>query len=172
VAVPADLNTVNNPTTGQPIPASWGDHVRTWVEFLADPPRVFAYHDTTQSKSTGTTLSALVANSELYDTDSMHTTSGSTGRITINTDGDYFFTVVLAVEADAAGNRATAFTVDNTTDYLVDLRGGVATNSIGVSGHRTLSLVAGQYVEVKVWQNSGSDKDYTLDEFSARWIGR
>jgi len=169
---PADLNTIENPTAGQPHTAAWGDHVRTWVEFLASPPRCSVSHSTTQSQSSGTTLNALNADTESIDTDSMHSTSVNTSRITINTDGDYLLGTVVSYAANGTGNRAVAFRVNGTTDYLVDIRTGTATNSTGISGSLVLPLVTTDYVEVVTWQTSGGALNATLTQFSARWIGR
>jgi hypothetical protein len=167
-----DLNTIHNPATGTIPPASWGDQIRDNLESHEDPARTSVYHDTTQSKTSGTTLQALAANSEHYDTANQHSNVTTNSRITVAADGRYRLGAVLSWAASGTGNRATAFTVNGTDDYLVDIRTGTATNSTGISGSRTISLTAGDYVEVTVWQTSGGALLCTLDEFSVERTGR
>lgn len=168
----ADLNTLHNPATGTIPPASWGDQARDNLEFLIDPPACSVYHNTTQTIATGTTLLVLAANAENYDNNAMHSTVTNNSRITAITAGRYRIGVVLSWAANATGNRATAFRVNGTTDYVVDIRVGTATNSTAISGSRTLVLAANDYVEVFVWQSSGGNLDVTVSEFAAKFETR
>jgi hypothetical protein len=170
-----DPNTVHDPSTGAVIPAAWGDVVRSDLEYLVDPPACSVYHSLSVTKGTGTTLSALAANSENYDNAAMHSTSVSSSQILVPYDGRYQAGVVLSWDANASGNRATAFQVNGgggSDDYLVDIRTGTSGNSTGVSGYRTLELTAGDIVEVAVWQNSGGNLDVDLVEFSLIFFTR
>lgn len=162
-----DPNTILTPDPGDVLTAAWCDTVRDDLEFLVDPPACSVYHNTTQSQTTGTALTALAANSENYDNDSMHSTVTNNSRITIQTAGRYEVGAVVSWAANATGNRALAFAKNGVgvNDYLVDIRTGTATNSTGISGSRTLVLAAGDYVEVSVWQTSGGNLNATLTEF-------
>jgi len=162
-----DPATILTTDPGDVLTAAWCDTVRDDLEALIDPPACSVYHNTTQTKTTGTSLSALSANSENYDNDSMHSTVTNNSRITIQTAGRYEVGVVLSWAASATGNRALAFTVNGTTDYVVDIRTGTASNSTAISGSRTLVLAAGDYVEPSVWQSSGGDLNATLSEMYA-----
>jgi spore coat protein U-like protein len=168
-----DLNTIHNPATGTVPPAAWGDQVRDNFESHEDPPACSCFRNTSQAVPSGSTLGALNANDENYDNDSMHSTVTNNSRITINTAGRYTFLAVVTFQANASGNRALAFTVDGTTNYLVELfPSGQGTNSCVMSGTRTIVLAAAQYVECQIWQNSGSTLNVTLDEFAAWRITR
>lgn len=162
-----DLATIQDTDPGDILTAAWCDQARDNQEFFIDPPACSVYHNTTQTKSSSTSLSTALANSENYDNASMHSTSSNTSRITIQTAGRYEVGVVLSWAANSTNNRATAFLVNGTTDYIVDLRVSPSVNSAGISGSRTLVLSAGDYVEVAVWQNSGGDLALTLTEFYA-----
>jgi hypothetical protein len=170
-----DPNTVSNPTTGAVITAAWGDVIRDDLEYLIDPPACSVSHSASVTKGTGTSLSALAADTEAYDNATMHSTSVSNSQILIPYDGRYQVGVVLSWDANASGNRATAFQVNGgggSDDYLVDIRTGTSGNSTGVSGYRTLELTAGDIVEVAVWQNSGGNLDVDLVEFSVIFFTR
>lgn len=160
-----DLLNIQTLDVGDILTAACMTQARDNDEFLIDPPACSVYHSTTQSQASGTTLVGLSANSENYDNASMHSTSSLTSRIVVPLDGRWEIGTVVAWAADGAGNRAVAFRVNGTDDYVVDIRGGTSTNSTVQNGSRTLVLTAGDRVEVFVWQTSGSPLDCTLDEF-------
>lgn len=144
------------------------------------PPACRVFHNTTQSIAHNVDQ-VLVFNSERYDTDSMHSTSVLTERITINTAGLYVFTFT--------GQMATA--VDYTTLYTYIRLNGATIIGIGPAATGTTSAVAdpvsvttvykcaaGDYVEVLQRQNNGATAARNMlqannysPEFTAVWIG-
>lgn len=167
-----DPNTISNPTTGQPILASWGDVVRDNLEFLINPPSCSVYHSTSQTLTTGVGAS-LSADSEHFDNDSMHSTSTNNTRITIQTPGRYLVFGAITFPNNTTAGRAIAFRVNNTTNYiatLVQAAGGATVTEI--TGVRAIVLGAGDYVECRAAQYSGGNLDVTLNEFAATFFTR
>lgn len=150
-----DPNTVSNPTTGQVAPASWGDAVRDALIFLVDPPQFAARGAATQNVNTSTDT-VLTAGTEDYDSDGMHSTSSNTGRGTVATAGKYRANAVIAWDSDTTGRREVRFLVNGTTQHVVGVTAAVASLTQNVS--KMLVLAAGDYVEVQVWQNSGTTR--------------
>ena len=163
----ADLATIQTIATGEVFTAATLQQARDNEEFLIDPPACSVYNSASVNQASGTTLTVLSANSENYDNDSMHSTSSNTSRITIQTAGRYEVGMVVSWAASGTGNRAHAFLVNGTDAFVVDLRSGTSTNSTSISGSRTLILEEGDYVEVEVFQTSGSTLAATLVEFYA-----
>ena|SRR5688572_21878863 len=170
-----DLNTIHNPATGLVAPAAWGDGVRDNFEFLADPPAASVYNSGTQNV-TNNTMTVLTANSENYDNDAMHSTVTNTSRLTVQTAGRWEFNAVVNFNGAGSGSPSTRlleFFVNGITSYGAGQypdAGTAATSQI--MGGRTLTLVVGDYVEVRVRQQSGVTVAVTLNEFWALWRTR
>lgn len=168
-----DLNTIHNPTSGTIPPASWGDQIRDNLEFLVDPPAVSAYHSAAVTL-TDDTLTKMVADSELFDNASWHSTSSNTSRLTapIACRALVFATVVF--DPNATGERLVDFLVNNTTQYV-----GVAgapnpsgSRNTGITVVRAIIFAAGDYVECRSRQKSGGNLDARLYEFGATFLTR
>lgn len=163
-----------NPATGDPILASWGDAVNTGMDYLATNfPHCSVYNSGAVSSTTNVLLKML-ADSELSDIGGMHSTVSNTSRITIpaNEGGLYVCTATVAFDPNANGERLLRFLVDNTTAYPCQSVAANPTGGLGtqLNGVRTISIAAGSYVEVQIRQNSGGNLDVTLLDFSVRWI--
>ena len=115
--------------------------------------------------------------SENYDTDSLHSTVTNTSRITIPSGkgGKWLFTGCMAFASNGTKVRRTNLVVNGTTSYLpIAQQATVATD--GDSTHGTfawpLNLVAGDYVEMQAYQNSGGSLDFkTASVFTATYLG-
>lgn len=119
------------------------------------PPSARVYHNAAQSIPNAT-LAALSFNSERFDTDSIHSTSSNTSRLTCNTAGLYLITGAVAFDANAAGIRSLRVRLNGAT-YLanqqVNASGGGLDSMLTVS--TLYQMAAGDYVEMVVYQNSG-----------------
>ena len=168
-----DPNTVHNPTTGAVIPASWGDNVRDNLEFLIDPPACSVYGSAVQVL-TDNTAAAILADSELFDSAAMHSTSSNTSRITIPTGlgGRYMIVATVFFESNGTGARIVRLRVDGSTNTDMLAVGGSAASSTVLSFSKPLVLTAGQYVEIMGLQTSGGDLDVQLTDFSAYFLTR
>jgi hypothetical protein len=172
-----DPQTVHNPTTGTVIPASWGDTVRDCLEFLIDPPSCSVSASGAQSVGTGADT-ALTADTEQYDNDSMHSTSSNTSRITITTAGRYLFTANVSYASSASTRVLTRFKHTlaggaTSTTYACDSRaaiGGATPDQVSIT--RSFVMAAGDWMEVLVNQDSGGNLNVTLQEFVALFVTR
>jgi hypothetical protein len=150
--------------------ANMNTHLRDNMSFVGAPPQCSVSTVTPQSIA-NLTLTALNADLEAYDNDSMHSTSTNNSRITINTAGRYLFCATVGF-SNATGLRQGIFRRDGTTYIL----GGVITMAVTVvadtvlSFSQTIPLTAGQYIEVMARQDSGGNLDVGLHDFSATLI--
>ena len=168
----ADLNTIQTYNPGDILTAAAIAQVRTNQEFFIDPPACSVYNSAVQSIPNATST-ALTANSENYDNDSMHSTATNTSRITIQTAGRYLLSGTILYDNNATGARSVTFRKNGTTSYVATSAPNIgSTLDMGISGMRTLVLAAGDYVECLGYQNSGGALDATLQEFVALFLTR
>jgi hypothetical protein len=115
-----------------------------------------AYKATTAQSLTNNAETVITYNTEEFDTDGFHSTVTNTSRFTIPTGkGGKYLVVATAATADATGIR-----------QLTIFKNGTAVNRIlqtAVSGFESqmlisciVDLVATDYVELGIYQNSGS----------------
>lgn len=171
------------PTTrivGERITAAiWNQDVVDNVAFLANPPSCFVYNSGNQSISDATETT-LTFDSERWDTNSMHSTSLDTGRITFNTAGIYL--VQGNVRITAGNDYSMAYLSirrDGTTEIAIVLHTTTTFNTnpiLNVSVVR--KFAAAQYVELRAYQdNTASAARNVLNNaessptFSATWLG-
>lgn len=114
---------------------------------------------------------------ENYDTDSLHSTTTNTSRITIPTGkgGKWLFTGCMAFASNGTKVRRANLTVNGTTSYAPIAQQATAATD-GDSTHGTfawpLNLVAGDYVEMSAYQNSGGSLNFKTDSvFTATYLG-
>ena len=102
------------------------------------------------------TNTALTFDSERFDTDSIHSTSSNTGRLTATVAGKYFITALVRWAANVTGRRTVFLRLNGSTD-IAHIAADAATG--GVNTIQEVSclyeLAKGDYVEVVVNQNSG-----------------
>lgn len=162
----AALSTVQATDPGDILTAAWCDQVDENFQFFADPPACSVFNSTAVAVGNNTNH-IMVAGSENYDNDAMHSTSSNTSRITVQTAGRYLAIATVSFAANATGNRQAEFYVNGVTSgggALIDNAG--ASNSTGLLLVRMLVLSVGDYVEVNVVQRSGGNLNATLSEFS------
>lgn len=168
-------------TAGTTITEAWGDSVAAAIAYLATPPACRVYHDTTQSIADNS-LVALVFNSERFDPTAMHSTSVSTGRITINDAGVYQvgFHGRLTGAADYVHVEAQ-LRLNGTTTIAVGGGGGpsgAATPEPVFDVSTIYKFAPADYVEVVVYQDNTANAARNLlstaafsPEFYAAWLG-
>lgn len=122
-----------------------------------------AYATAAQSITTGV-FTAVLLDSELYDTASYHSTVTNTSRLTVPQDGYYAFGAQASFQASAGGSgqRFVGITYNGgttTADYLC--RNSMPGTGVGGGGVRHVStagaasLGSGTYIEAYVYQDSG-----------------
>jgi hypothetical protein len=162
---------------GQFIAASlWNDDVRDAVDFLLSPPRCRLW-STAAVSATTSTYTAMTWNSEDYDTDGMHSTSSNTSRITIVTPGLYQLSGVLGWAGNATGRRWQQWYLNGVSlgvDYSTIFYAGGSSAIEMPAATTCVELIAGDYVELFGWQDSGVNLNmnpttsYSYAE--ARWV--
>ena len=173
----------SDPSPGNVAPASWGDAVRAGLNYLANPPACRVWHNTTQSiphaASTG-----LVFNSERYDTDSMHSTSSNTGRITFNTAGLYLVQFHAQMQTAADYTLVEFFIRLNASPIICLATIGThasPTDGPAQSVSAVYKFAVGDWIQPHIFQvnsaaaarlvNAGTAVNQFMAEFSATWVG-
>ena len=82
-------------------------------------------------------------------------------RLTAPIDGMYLAVGTVAFEASSSGHRALNILLNNTTEIC---RSDFPTVGNSVDTHTTVTsptfqMATGEYIELRAWQNSGSDLD-------------
>ena len=104
------------------------------------------------------TWTALNFNSEVFDTDGMHSSVTNTDRLTVVTPGTYLIGGQLAFAANGAGIRGIEIFLNGAT-----VIGEVNDIPVGTGNWRmaiapTLyQLIAGDYLQLRAYQTSGGD---------------
>jgi hypothetical protein len=164
----SDLNLIHNPATGTIPPATWGDQIRANFVALGARPACSVSNSAVQAVTTGGTGEVLTANTEAYDTDSMHSMSVATSRITFNTAGLYLVIATVQFANNTTGNRSVSFKIDGTTDiermFVPACQGA---NSTVLTATYLAPFSAAQYAECRAVHSVGSDLNVTLLEFAA-----
>lgn len=165
----------------RPTAAQFNEEIRDWVAALANPPACRVNHNTTQSINDNTET-ALVFNSERYDTDSMHSTSSNTSRITFNTAGLYVVGGTAALVNGSADwvRVSLGIRLNGTTSLgfqTVSDQNGSSHNP-HISNVTTYKFAVNDYVELTMLHDNTSNAARNVvsagnssPEFWATWIG-
>ncbi|GAI27094.1 unnamed protein product, partial [marine sediment metagenome] len=97
----------------------------------------------------------LTFNRERYDTDTIHSTTVNPSRLTCMTAGKYLIVGQALFVANAAGRRAFVIRLNGTTDIAAYRAGLDSTNNVDVTITTVYDLATTDYVEFRVYQNSG-----------------
>lgn len=158
---------------------TFGDVVIADLNFLANAPTCRVYHNTTQSIAHNT-AQAVVFNSKRWDTDTMHSTSVNTNRITLTTAGVYAVSFVAALTGGTDYTRVTATLRVNGVLSICGATVTQTTKSHAPQLNLTTiwKFVAADYVEALITQENGASAARNLlsvsaetPEFAANWIG-
>lgn len=119
------------------------------------------------------TATALTADTESFNTDSLHSTVSNTSRITVPVTGYYLLNCNVYFAANTTGKRVVDFRLNGTTFFgtsAVDPDGSLTDPNIPITA--IVLLAATDYVEVIAFQNSLGSLNVTLQRFSAaRMLG-
>ena len=158
-------------TTGQVVTVASG--LPSWATPGASSFVGCALYNSAALSIANATLTTVLWNSEDFDTDSFHSTSTNTGRITIPSgkDGKYLFIVTTLFDVNATGFRGVRFNKNGSVqNYLETQPGG--TGNGGVSLSAIYNLVATDYIEAAVEQTSGGALNVkTLSRFQCVYLG-
>jgi hypothetical protein len=144
-------------TAGQVLKVNSGATAPEWGAASAAASFVgaSAYNNANQSISNAT-WTVLNFNSENFDTDAFHSTSTNTSRMTIPSgkNGKYMVTMKGHFQGNSTGDRFVGL-VKNGSSVGAWRLSAVSGNSIGFGQSVVMDLVATDYLQVEVYQDSG-----------------
>lgn len=118
------------------------------------------YASGTQAITTAT-FTAVLFDTEEYDTDALHDTGSNTGRLTASATGKWNVTAGVTWDTNTTNNRYLLMRVNGTTYVRGTIR-----QDVGSSGRASqnissgpIALSATDYVEVLVYQDSGGNRN-------------
>lgn len=155
--------TIMNATTG----------VKGALDFILSPPRTSVYQTATTSCTNGA-ATVILFDTEAYDTDTMHSTSSNTGRITATTTGLYTVYGQVCMASNATGTRTLSLLKNGATTLAnARLQSVIATNAY-IDLEIDVQMTAGDYVELTMTQTSGGALATVAGAgntwFQARWV--
>lgn len=165
-----DIATLMNIAPGEPLPAAVVQQIRDNQEFLIDPP-LCSVRGSSAQNIPNSAATALLAETELFDNDSMHSTSVNPERITVQTPGRYRFSTRVEFASASGGAREIRFYKNNTlmgAGFMMTPNSGVHV----VTTYIEDVSMAGDYYHVTVVQTSGNVLAVTLRQFSAMFLSR
>lgn len=123
-------------------------------------PQARVYNDTSANNTlTSGTEATVVFNQERWDNGDLHSTSANTGRLTAPITGLFLFGTHLAIASNATGRRyvglRVTFAAGGSAFVAFDERAAVNGDDTYISLSTSYQLAAGDYVEVRAFQNSG-----------------
>lgn len=119
--------------------------------------RVYNSTDFTHN-STGNWV-AVTFDTERFDTDTIHSTSTNTSRLTINTGGKYLIGGAVTFTANATGQRQLGIRDGGATFRVVTTEQGLDAVQVRLSVVTLYDMAANDYVELMAWQDSGGNLD-------------
>lgn len=169
------------PAVGSSIAAgTFGSLTAAALSFLLSPPRCGVYQTAAGTFTTSGTFYAVGFDTEAYDTDSMHSTSSNTSRLTATTSGLYTVLAQIAFASNATGIRSV--------DVRKNAAGNPASGTLLLSERATavsgvvttvpvafdVQLAAGDYIELFGAQTSGGSLNSSAGVNSTfaymRWV--
>ncbi len=123
---------------------------------------VTAYRSTSNQSIPSASATSIQFNAEVFDTDAYHSNSVNPNRITVPAGFDGYFHVTAQVywdNADTDGVRIIYIKVNGGASAFAQAYDQAQTTDFIQKVSVTLELDAGDYVEVNVYQNSGSALD-------------
>lgn len=152
-------------------------HLRDDLLFLYTPPMVRAYNSAAISL-TNNVEAVLTYDSERFDTDTMHSTSSNTGRLTKNSAGKYIEGAHAEFAANATGYRQSRIRHQTSTAafalVIAPVNSAAIVTVIIATG--AYAFAVNDYSESLGYQNSGgalnvnASAAYSL-EFWSMWQG-
>jgi hypothetical protein len=150
---------------------AWDATNKKWIPF--SPPSARVYNDANITGIVSGEETALTFNQERFDTNTIHSTSSNTGRLTAKTAGKYI------ISASAQWSTATATNVQ----IFIQLNGStkIGRSIVVDADYRQMSvttiyeLAVDDYVELVVHQATGGDKIIAAasngsPEFMMAWV--
>ena len=136
-------------------------HIQRLARSVNPPVPQARVYNSSNIQLTTAAEATLTFDTERYDSGDLHSTSSNTGRLTAPITGLYSVGANVRFASNATGQRQVALRINGTTFIayvLVQAANGDAT-FLNVS--TDYQLTAGDYVEVRAYQNSGGNLNVT-----------
>lgn len=162
---------------GETVTAAKMNELRDALNFMLSPPLFQLTHASNQTVATSTNAS-LACDTELVDRDNGHSTVTNNSRYTSQTAGYYLLTATCPWVANATGKRELTLLYNGgTTETHGSSVPGVAGGYVAPTTTGRLYLAVNDYVEARVWQNSGGNLDTSQASdggirFEGHWISK
>lgn len=145
------------------------------VSEIGSLPAARVTHSVAQAIS-DTTVTALLFDTERFDTDTIHSTVTNTSRLTATTAGVYLITAHISWASGAAGRRQIALRVNETDLIAVQETKLASTDFSELSVSTIYKLGATDFVEVRVFQVGVAQLNVNATgnhspEFAMTWMG-
>ena len=142
------------------------------------PPACVAFRGSNQSIN-NTTETAILFDSEVEDTGTLHSTSTNTSRITVPIAGKYLVTGAITFAFHATGDRtAKLYKGGANFKFLGGCKSAASgSTGTGISFAQRVTLAANDYLEIFVYQSSGGALNIVGDaagiwtSFNVAWVG-
>lgn len=125
--------------------------MRMLKKLLHENPAARVTHNASQTIN-GSTLTVLAFNTERFDTDDIHDTVTNNSRLTCRTPGVYAIIANVQWTQNNTGSRLLEIRLNGATVIARQRQFGVSASEIAIATH--YQLTAGDYVEVRVFQDS------------------
>lgn len=145
-------------TGGLEVTATQLQQLSDALSLFNDPDRCKAYQTSAVTSLNNTTGTLILFDAEEYDTNSMHSTSTNTSRITIQQDGHYLILGSIGYAANTTGYRNAHLLVNGTAIARAAVQSPPTVNAV-VQVSSFKDLVATNYVELQGQQSSGGALD-------------
>ena len=130
---------------------------KTVQDFLLNPPRACAYASATTTTLTSGVFADITFDAEDYDSDGIHSTTTNPSRLTIQTPGSYLVTCGVNFGNNGSGTGRALSLKKNGTEVGYQFAANVAlTLRFGMTTIVN-NLVAGDYLTLAAYQNSGAN---------------
>lgn len=138
--------------TGEVVTAAKMNQIQ---DYLVDGSGARVYNNASISVANAT-LTALTFNNERYDTDTYHSTSSNTSRLTAPAPGLYRISGVVRFAANATGDRRVAIQLNGSTIIAYNIVNAVSGGGVTILTISTdYQLTTSDYVELMAYQASG-----------------
>lgn len=112
-------------------------------------------HNSALQSIADSTAVDILFNTERYDTDTIHSTSTNTGRLTATTAGKYLIVGMIIFDANTTGIRQVNIELNDTQIIArVDRDAGGTSTTFGMIVTTIQDMAANDYVKLVVFQNS------------------
>lgn len=158
--------------------AMWDDQIKTNINNLITPARVYALRTAAQAGVVTATPTAIAFNgTDAFDTDAMHDPASNNTRITFNTAGCYVIEGAAVFAAGATGYRDLNIRKNGTTILKTVRAVPIAAVDFYMEIHLIQQFDAADYIELVVHHTQGADLAIQADgagnhpHLAAAWLG-